>query len=112
MGPTVWITYFAGRRPPPVMTALPAGKRPISLTIFLHSARIEGPPARWIAPSTPPPPSREELAAFTMASADSFVMSAGPRKMMVLPFFSDMRESSIEFRIGRGDAEHKDVNPG
>jgi hypothetical protein len=26
----------------------------------LHSWRIDGPPARWIAPSTPPPPIRDE----------------------------------------------------
>src|SRR5215467_13333393 len=31
-----------------------------------------------MAPSTPPPPSKEELAALTMASVVSFVMSAGP----------------------------------
>src|SRR5260370_1498660 len=29
---------------------------------------IPGPPARWIAPSTPPPPPSPELAALTMAS--------------------------------------------
>lgn len=35
-----------------------------------------GPAARWIAPSTPPPPSNDELAAFTIASTFSVVMSA------------------------------------
>jgi hypothetical protein len=34
-----------------------------------------GPAARWIAPSTPPPPSRLEFAALTIASTSSFVMS-------------------------------------
>src|SRR5271165_5521362 len=47
-------------------------------TIRLQASRMAGPPARWIAPSTPPPPSREELAAFTMASVCSRVMSPGP----------------------------------
>src|SRR3974377_1433456 len=39
---------------------------------------MAGPPARWIAPSTPPPPMSDELAAFTMASHASRVMSPGP----------------------------------
>ena len=33
-----------------------------------HSARISGPPRRWMAPSTPPPPSSDEFAALTIAS--------------------------------------------
>src|ERR1700732_2628534 len=37
-----------------------------------------------MAPSTPPPPKRDELAAFTMAWVDSFVMSAGPRNSTLL----------------------------
>src|SRR6202140_4261594 len=37
---------------------------------------ISGPPARWTAPSTPPPPASDWLAAFTMASTGSVVMSA------------------------------------
>ena len=35
----------------------------------LHSASSSGPAAAWMAPSTPLPPSREVLAALTMASA-------------------------------------------
>src|SRR5262249_6821555 len=35
-----------------------------------------GPAARWMAPSTPPPPSSVGLAALTMASTSSVVMSA------------------------------------
>jgi hypothetical protein len=35
-----------------------------------------GPAARWMAPSTPPPPSRLGLAALTMASTFKVVMSA------------------------------------
>src|SRR2546427_3850030 len=41
-----------------------------------HSATSSGPAARWIAPSTPPPPSSDEFAALTMASTESVVMSA------------------------------------
>src|SRR6185436_5321636 len=41
-----------------------------------HSCNSSGPAARWIAPSTPPPPNKEEFAALTMASSASVVMSA------------------------------------
>lgn len=40
-----------------------------------HSASSSGPAARWMHPSTPPPPSRDSLAALTMASTGIFVMS-------------------------------------
>jgi hypothetical protein len=40
-----------------------------------HSASSSGPAARWIAPSTPPPPSNERFAAFTTASISCAVMS-------------------------------------
>ena len=39
------------------------------------SAMIAGPPARWMAPSTPPPPRRPLLAALTIASTAIRVMS-------------------------------------
>src|SRR5579883_2959099 len=71
MGPTAWKTYFAFKRPAPVATALPVGERPI----LRHSSMMLGPPARWMAPSTPPPPASAELAALTMASASTLVMS-------------------------------------
>src|SRR5208282_996330 len=96
MGPTVWMTYFAGRRPPVVRTALPAGRRPILATMRLHSSRIDGPPARWMAPSTPPPPSREELAALTMASVVSLAMSACPWSSIALLFAKVSRASKSD----------------
>src|SRR5262245_27961112 len=65
------MTWRAGRRPPPVSLASPVGQPPR----VRHSSRMAGPPARWIAPSTPPPPSRVVLAAFTMASVGCRVMS-------------------------------------
>jgi len=40
-----------------------------------HSASSSGPAARWMQPSTPPPPSRDSFAALTMASTLIFVMS-------------------------------------
>ena len=40
-----------------------------------HSSASCGPAARWMQPSTPPPPSSDSLAAFTMASTGTFVIS-------------------------------------
>ena len=71
-GPTAWITFVAGSRNPSVMRASPVGHRPSSR----HAARSSRPAARWIAPSTPPPPDSAALAAFTIASTASVVMSA------------------------------------
>ena len=70
-GPTAWMTYRAGRPWPPVSFASP-GRAPPSAR---HSSSRPGPAARWIAPSTPPPPRSEALAAFTIASTSSRVMS-------------------------------------
>src|SRR5512143_2347885 len=77
------MTCRAGSRPPVVITASPVGHPPCLARIAWHSARIRGPPARWIAPSTPPPPRSDELAALTIASASSPVMS--PRTSSIVP---------------------------
>src|SRR5690606_24975144 len=76
-GPTVWITQRAGRRPAPVATASPAGSPSgrVDARNARHSSRSAGPAAAWIAPSTPPPPSSDELAALPIASTCSRVMS-------------------------------------
>src|SRR3984957_4092027 len=66
------MTCRAGRRYPRVILAEPVWQ-PWSVR---HSTSKSGPAARWIAPSTPPPPSRVLLAALTMASTASVVMSA------------------------------------
>src|SRR5262245_21982150 len=58
------MTKRAGRRPPGVSLASPVAQPPSSR----QAARISGPPARWIAPSTPPPPSSVVFAALTIAS--------------------------------------------
>src|SRR5436305_4455508 len=65
------MTCLAGRSYPLVIRASPVSHPPS----VRHSSRSRGPAARWMAPSTPPPPSSDELAALTMASTSSFVMS-------------------------------------
>src|SRR5436309_10053250 len=77
------MTKRAFSRAPPVTTACPVGQPPCLATIERHSSRICGPPARWIAPSTPPPPRREELAALTMASTSWRVISPSTRTSRV-----------------------------
>src|SRR5262249_12112519 len=66
----------------------------------LHSASNSGPAARWIAPSTPPPPSRVRLAAFTIASMGSVVISATTISRTVFPI-SALR-SVMDATISRG----------
>src|SRR4030088_1647853 len=58
-------------REPRVILAAPVAQPPS----VRHSASSSGPAARWIAPSTPPPPKSDVLAALTMASTPSVVMS-------------------------------------
>src|SRR5215207_494603 len=71
-GPTVWMTHVAGRSYPRVIRASPVGQPPICLV----ASNNRGPAARWIAPSTPPPPRRDMFAALTMASTGRVVISA------------------------------------
>src|SRR5208282_6752861 len=94
MGPTAWITYFAGSAYPLVMTASPV-LQPPSLR---HSANSWGPAARWMAPSTPPPPRRETLAALTIASTRRVVISS--RTALIVAY-----DSTARARIG-------EVHPG
>lgn len=61
----------AGQPIGPVSFASPI-RQPPSLR---HSASSSGPAARWMQPSTPPPPSKLSFAALTMASTGIFVMS-------------------------------------
>ncbi len=55
-----------------------------------HSSLSDHPAALWMAPSTPPPPIRDELAALTTASISSVVMS--PRHKDTLSFRSGFTE--------------------
>ena len=52
---------------------------------------IDGPPRRWIAPSTPPPPASAAFPALTIASATNVVMSPRVNARMRSP----TRSSSI-----------------
>src|ERR1019366_6106111 len=55
-----------------------------------------------IAPSTPPPPSRDELAALTMASVVSLVMSAGPASSSVFPLAKVSRAAKSDIAAPKG----------
>src|SRR5437867_4482369 len=79
------MTQRAGRFPAVVATACPVGSpRPyVDARSARHSARIAGPPRRWIAPSTPPPPSSDELAALTIASTCCSVISPWTRSRSI-----------------------------
>src|SRR5216110_836412 len=72
------MTKRAGKPYPRVIFASP-GRQPPRVR---HSASNSVPAARWIAPSTPPPPRSVVFAAFTIASTSSFVMS--PRAISIL----------------------------
>src|SRR5437763_3086950 len=72
MGRAVWITERAGRANAGVALAAPYAQPPRAR----HASTSSGPAARWMAPSTPPPPSSDWLAAFTTASTSRPVMSA------------------------------------
>ena len=73
IGPTAWSTQRAGRSCASVATAVPVGVP--SGYRRRSSSRRPGPAARWMAPSTPPPPRSRSFAAFAMASTRSAVMS-------------------------------------
>src|SRR6266849_5380258 len=90
------MTKRAFSRPPPVTTACPVGQPPCVARIERHSSRICGPPARWIAPSTPPPPRREGLAAFTIASVSCLVMSPWSRTSLESPTVSTCMTGPLE----------------
>ena len=62
---------FAGNLNPGVIFALPVSQ-PFR---GMQARKSSGPAARWMAPSTPPPPRREQFAALTIASTSSFVIS-------------------------------------
>ena len=72
-----------------VATALPgshgASRAPASAS--------RGPAARWIAPSTPPPPSSDSFAAVTMMSTSCRVMS--PRTTPIIPVLTSVAADSL-----------------
>src|SRR5437762_8772898 len=105
------MTHFAWSFPPVVATACPVG-RPSgwgSRRMARHSSRMAGPPLRWIAPSTPPPPSSVEFAAFTIASASCSVIS--PRTRTILGSVMGRRVTSLRLARARDLAERLLVPP-
>src|SRR3954462_790493 len=92
------MTCFAFRRYPRVILAPPVAQ-PLSVR---HSASNPGPAARWIAPSTPPPPRSDVLAALTMASTPSVVTSATMTSSPALP----IRRAAKCQPSGRGGDGH------
>ena len=66
-----WMTQRAGSLPAPVATASPTSIGPC----WIASRSISSPPARLIAPATPPPIQSRLFAAFAIASTSSAVMS-------------------------------------
>src|SRR5260370_10693264 len=104
MGPTAWKTYFAGNLPAVVATALPVGHPPI----LRQASIILGPPARWIAPSTPPPPRNPEFAAVTIAT--TWTSTIFPRiSASVTPLIVrvDIKISSIYNNKLNGSSNHR-----
>ena len=89
-GPTAWMTWLASRSPPEVIFASPVWQPPSTR----HSASSCGPAARWIAPSTPPPPSRFSLAALTIASASGSVVMS-PRCSVMRPTGATVRRLPV-----------------
>ena len=91
IGPTVWMTCFAGRLYPFVIFAFPVGSScPCASIICAHSLRSWIPAAEWIALSMHPwhgtkHPSIWLFAAFTIASTESLVIS--PRQRDILSTF-------------------------
>ena len=78
-----------------------------------HSSRMAGPPARWMAPSTPPPPSRPELAALTIASVVSRVMSPRTSSSACAEVRAAVRHRGVREPMRPGEAEgaRKDSGP-
>src|SRR5438874_9495982 len=66
-----------------------------------------GPAARWMAPSTPPPPARDWLAALTIASTARLVMSARSSRIRPAP----ARSSGVSAPIDACESEARVVAP-
>src|SRR5438034_2121036 len=82
----------AGKLYPRVILASPCRQPPR----VRHSASSSGPAARWIAPSTPPPPRSVVFAAFTIASTSTIVMSPRTISILAAGFFTSWRQAFDE----------------
>src|SRR5512144_64654 len=95
------MTYRAGSRKPGVMRASPVGQPPAAA----HAAASSGPALAWMAPHTPPPAASISLAALTMASTRSVVMST------IRATSSSMAGSSARRSGGRGARRPRAAGP-
>src|ERR1700752_1724076 len=87
--------HRAGRSKPGVALASPVGHLPRAAQASRSRRR---PAARWMAPSTPPPPARAELAALTTASTASVVMSPSTTSIRTLPPLSQFPLALVDWR--------------
>ncbi len=80
-----------------------------------QSSSTWGPPARWIAPSTPPPPRILELAALTTASTSCSVMSPSTTERIIRPSSSAPRVArtipAIRGETGETDGDRAEHRP-
>lgn len=92
-GPTACITNFAGKLKAGVIFAQPV-LQPLSV---IQNSLNSGPAALCIAPSTPPPPVKELLAAFTIASICKVIMSVFMISIFIVSqFFVQLLHHSIQ----------------
>ena len=77
-------------------------RHPLSLA---HSCLRPGPAAAWIAPSTPPPPRSEVLAALTMAPVERAVMEPWWRLIFWL-------REALGVKIGEAEGVRREVGEG
>ena len=90
-----WITQRAGMSPAVVSTASPS---PIG-AFWCDSSCTAGPPAREIAPATPPPCSSRVFAALAMASTSSAVMSVSSTSIRAMHGYGiDVADERIRVR--------------
>src|SRR5581483_6896649 len=110
-----WITHRAGSSPALVATASPVGSPSgcRSARSRRHSSRIAGPPRRWIAPSTPPPPRSDEFAALPIASSACSVMSPWTASIRTGPSLDPEHGSRHQVgRLARVEAARPQAPPG
>jgi len=92
----VWTIQRAGSRNPGVMTTAPVSHDPIAA----HASSSSGPAAAKIAPQTPPPRRSEALAALTIASTGSSVMSPLAASIVMLEITLAIVRRLVRMSVG------------